>query len=202
MKLICIGRNYVKHIEELGNEIPTNPVIFIKPYSAITESDEITFPKAIKSAHFEGEFILRICKNGHANSISEAASFYDAISVGVDFTDRKHQDFLKGKGLPWETAKAFDNSAVIGQWIDKKALDIENLHFTLTINDEEKQYGDPKFMMYNFDTIIVEISKYFKLEEGDVIFTGTPEGVGEVAAGDVLKGYLNDQLLFTKTIGE
>lgn len=201
MKLICIGRNYVKHIEELGNEIPTYLVIFIKPSSAIATTDVLHFPKAIKSAHYEGEFILRICKNGHANSISEAASFYDAISVGVDFTDRTHQDFLKGKGLPWETAKAFDNSAVIGQWIDKAALNMDQIHFTLHINGIEKQYGDPKFMMYNFDTIIVEISKYFKLKEGDIIFTGTPEGVGEVAAGDVLKGYLNDQLLFTKTIG-
>lgn len=201
MKLICIGRNYVKHIEELGNEIPTNPVIFIKPASAIVTNDVIHFPQAIKSAHFEGELLLRICKNGHANSISEAASFYDAISVGVDFTDRMHQDFLKNKGLPWETAKAFDNSAIIGKWIDKETIDMDQLHFSLNINNEVKQYGDPKLMMYNFNTIVYEISKYFKLEIGDVIFTGTPEGVGEVASGDIITGYLNDQLVFTNTIG-
>lgn len=200
MKLICIGRNYVKHIEELGNEIPSNPVIFIKPTSAIAESDVVQFPKAIKSAHYEGELLLRICKNGHANSIAEAASFYDAISVGVDFTDRTHQDYLKAKGLPWETAKAFDNSAIIGKWIDKSTLDLTELHFTLTINEVEKQYGEPRFMMYNFDTIVYEISKYFKLEEGDIVFTGTPEGVGAVAAGDSITGYLNNEEVFTKMI--
>lgn len=200
MKLICIGRNYVKHIEELGNEIPENPVIFIKPESAVAKQQTIHFPKSLKSVHFEGEMILRICKTGHATSIEESPTFYDALSVGIDFTDRKHQDYLKSRGLPWETAKAFDNSAVIGKWIPKATLNSESISFKLLKNNNIVQSSSTEFMMYNFDRIVYEISKFFKLEEGDVIFTGTPHGVGLTQFEDVFEGYLESEKVFKVTI--
>lgn len=200
MKLICIGRNYVKHIEELGNEIPENPVIFIKPESAVAKQQTIHFPKSLKSVHFEGEMILRICKTGHATSIEESPTFYDALSVGIDFTDRKHQDYLKSKGLPWETAKAFDNSAVIGKWIPKATINSESISFKLLKNNNIVQSSSTEFMMYNFDRIVYEISKFFKLEVGDVIFTGTPHGVGLTQFEDVFEGYLESEKVFKVTI--
>lgn len=200
MKLICIGRNYVKHIEELGNEIPENPVIFIKPESAVAKQQTIHFPKSLKSVHFEGEIILRISKNGHATSIEESPTFYDALSVGIDFTDREHQDYLKSKGLPWETAKAFDNSAVIGKWIPKETINSESISFKLLKNNNIVQSSSTEFMMYNFDRIVYEISKFFELEVGDVIFTGTPHGVGLTQSEDVFEGYLEFEKVFQVSI--
>ncbi|MFT3903305.1 MAG: fumarylacetoacetate hydrolase family protein [Niabella sp.] len=202
MKIFCVGRNYVAHAKELGNEIPEEPVIFMKPKTALLKSHlPFYYPEFTNELHYECELVIRICKNGRYVNKKYAYQYYDAISVGIDFTARDVQDELKKKGLPWEKAKAWDDSAVIGTW--RRINDFANkkdIKFSLYKNDEMVQYGNSGQMIYSFDSLIAHVSKYFSINIGDVIFTGTPAGVGEVVPTDVLEGILEDEVAFKLTI--
>jgi 2-keto-4-pentenoate hydratase/2-oxohepta-3-ene-1,7-dioic acid hydratase in catechol pathway len=191
MKVICIGRNYVAHAKELGNEVPTDAVIFMKPATAVTTSaEEFMIPSFTNNLHYEAELVLKICKNGKNVKPENAFEYFNEITVGIDFTARDVQNKLKEKGLPWEKAKAFDQSAMVGNWV---AIDDEEkanpIQFSLHINDKIVQQGDTSLMLFSFAAIIAEASTYFTLEEGDLIFTGTPEGVGACIAGDNFVGF-------------
>jgi len=197
MKIVCIGRNYAAHVRELNNAMPDEPVIFIKPDTAVLRNNAPFFiPEFTRDVHHEIEVVVKINKNGKAIPVQFAADYYDEITVGIDFTARDLQSKLKEKGLPWEKAKGFDHSAVIGKFIPKTALDMKNLDFHLTKNGETAQKGNTQMMMHTVDEVIAHVSQYFMLKTGDLIFTGTPEGVGPVAAGDELKGFLGDMQLF------
>ena len=198
MKFICIGRNYVEHAKELGNEVPEEPVIFMKPKSALLQTNmPFYYPAFTNELHYECEVVLRISKNGKYISEATAQQYYDAISVGIDFTARDVQSELKKKGLPWEKAKAWDNSAVLGKWNNISAdLDRKNILFSMRKNGEIVQSGNTRDMIHSFDQIIAHVSNYFSLNIGDVIFTGTPKGVGECSVGDELEGFLGDESMF------
>ena len=198
MKFLCIGRNYVEHAKELGNEVPEEPVIFMKPKSALLQQNmPFYYPDFTNELHYECEVVLRISKNGKYISEENAHQYYDAISVGIDFTARDVQSELKKKGLPWEKAKAWDNSAVLGSW-NTVAPDLarKNILFSMKKNGEVVQSGNTRDMIHGFDQIIAHVSNYFSLNIGDVIFTGTPKGVGECSVGDELEGFLGDQSMF------
>lgn len=199
MKIICIGRNYVDHIEELQNQRPTEPVIFIKPDSAILlYQHPFVIPEFSNEIHHEIELIVKINKVGKYIDAKFAHKYYDEISVGIDFTARDVQNELKAKGLPWEKAKSFDGSAVIGEFIPKKQFNsLENISFELTNNTKTVQKGNTSSMLWNIDQLIAHISQYFTLKIGDIIFTGTPEGVAVVKSDDVLEGYLESNKLFS-----
>ena len=198
MKIICIGRNYVNHIAELNNERPDEPVIFIKPDTApVQKQFPFVIPEFSNEVHYEIELIVKINKVGKYIEPKFAHKYYDEISVGIDFTARDLQDKLKAKGLPWEKAKAFDGSAVIGDFIDKTGFEtVDDINFELLKNGQSVQKSNTKYMLWKVDELIAEVSKYFTLRTGDVIFTGTPEGVGPVAPGDVLEGFLEEKKLF------
>lgn len=198
MKFICIGRNYVEHAKELGNEVPEEPVIFMKPKSALLQQNmPFYYPAFTNELNYECEVVLRISKNGKYISEENAHQYYDAISVGIDFTARDVQSELKKKGLPWEKAKAWDNSAVLGSWSTVAPdLDRKNIVFSMKKNGEVVQSGNTRDMIHGFDQIIAHVSNYFSLNIGDVIFTGTPKGVGECSVGDELEGFLGDQSMF------
>ena len=199
MKIICIGRNYAKHIEELQNERPDEPVIFLKPDTAVLPKDQDFYiPEFSSDVHHEIEIIVKINKVGKYIDTKFANKYYDEISVGIDFTARDVQQKLKDKGLPWEKAKAFDNSAVIGDFISKKIFNSnESLTFELQKNKQTAQIGDSALMLWQIDEIIAYVSRFFTLKTGDIIFTGTPEGVAQVKPGDVLEGYLKQKKLLT-----
>ncbi len=198
MKIFCVGRNYREHAKELGNEIPGDPVIFMKPKSALLQSNTpFYYPEFSNELHYEVELVLRICKNGKYISERHASKYYNAISVGIDFTARDIQNELKKKGLPWEKAKAWDNSAVVGLWTDITPAILKNpIHFSLTKNETVVQSGNSDDMIFRFDTVVSHISNYFSLNIGDLIFTGTPAGVGECVVGDVLIGFLEATKMF------
>lgn len=198
MKIICVGRNYIDHAKELGNDVPDEPVIFMKPKSALIQPNSpFYYPEFTNELHYECELVLRICKNGRYIQQRHAPNYYNAITVGIDFTARDIQQELKKKGLPWEKAKAFDNSAMIGKFIEITAIaDKKNIGFSFTKNGEEVQVGNSKDMIFSFDVLVAHISNYFSLNIGDVIFTGTPAGVGECSVGDELEGYLGADSLF------
>jgi len=198
MKIICIGRNYTKHIEELQNERPTEPVIFMKPDSAILlKQHPFVIPEFSSDIHHEIEIIVKISKVGKYIDAKFAHKYYDEIGVGIDFTARDLQQKLKDKGLPWEKAKAFDGSAVIGDFIPKTNYNsLENLTFELTRNGKTVQMGNTSLMLWKIDELISYVSQYFTLKIGDIIFTGTPEGVGLVEPEDVLEGFLEGTKLF------
>ena len=198
MKIICIGRNYVNHIAELNNERPDEPVIFIKPDTApVQKQFPFVIPEFSNDVHYEIEVIVKINKVGKYIEPKFAHKYYDEISVGIDFTARDLQDALKKKGLPWEKAKAFDGSAVIGDFIDKTGFEtVDDINFELLKNGQSVQKSNTKYMLWKVDELVAEVSKYFTLRTGDVIFTGTPEGVGPVAPGDVLEGFLEEKKLF------
>ncbi|WP_338408124.1 fumarylacetoacetate hydrolase family protein [uncultured Flavobacterium sp.] len=198
MKIICIGRNYVNHIEELNNERPTEPVIFMKPDSAVLlKQHPFVIPEFSQDIHHEIEIIVRINKVGKHIEAKFAHKYYDEISVGIDFTARDVQDQLKSKGLPWEKAKAFDGSAVIGEFLPKKQFNsLENITFELTNNNKTVQKSNASHMLWKIDELISFISRYFTLKIGDIIFTGTPEGVAVVKPDDVLEGFLEGNKLF------
>ena len=198
MKIICIGRNYTKHIEELQNERPTEPVIFMKPDSAVLlKQHPFVIPEFSEDIHHEIEVIVKINKVGKYIDAKFAHKYYDEISVGIDFTARDLQQKLKEKGLPWEIAKAFDGSAVIGDFLPKsKFSSLENLTFELTNNNISVQKGDTAQMLWKIDEIIAYVSQFFTLKIGDIIFTGTPEGVARIQPEDVLEGYLEGNKLF------
>lgn len=196
MKIVCIGRNYAAHIEELNNEKPTDPVIFMKPDTAILLKKQPFFiPDFSEDLQYETELIIKINKVGKHIDKKFAHKYYDEISVGIDFTARDLQNKLKKKGLPWECSKAFDGSAVIGKWISKTSLNksMDDLEFTLQKNEEIVQEGFTKLMLYSADELIAYVSKFFTLKIGDIIFTGTPAGVGKVAVNDRLVAYLEKQ---------
>lgn len=202
MKIFCIGRNYVDHAKELGNEVPLEPVIFMKPKSALLQSHTpFYYPEFTNELHSEVELVLRISKNGKYIQEKHASKYYNGITAGVDFTARDIQDELKAKGLPWEKAKAWDNSTVLGKWIDiTPELNKNNINFCLYKNKELVQQGNSNEMVFNFDKIVAHISNYFSLNIGDVIFTGTPAGVSECVVGDELEGFIEDESLFQLSI--
>ncbi|MGV4414566.1 fumarylacetoacetate hydrolase family protein [Chryseobacterium sp. T1] len=201
MKIICIGRNYSEHAKELGNEIPENPVIFIKPDTAILKRDtDFYIPEFSNDIHYELEVAVKISKGGKYIQKENAAKHYEEIGLGIDFTARDLQSELKSKGLPWELAKGFDGSAVISDFFPKAQFDLENLGFSLQLNQQVVQDGNTKDMIFNIDDIIVFASQYFSLRIGDIIFTGTPKGVGKVKENDVLDAYIEDKKLFSLRI--
>lgn len=198
MKIICIGRNYTKHIEELQNERPEEPVVFMKPDSAVLlKQHPFVIPEFSDDIHHELEIIVKINKVGKYIDAKFAHKYYDEIGVGIDFTARDLQQKLKDKGLPWEKAKAFDGSAVIGEFLPKNNFSsLENLTFELTKNGKTVQKGNSSHMLWKIDELISYVSQYFTLKIGDIIFTGTPEGVGIVKPEDVLEGFLEGNKLF------
>ena len=198
MKIICIGRNYTNHIAELKNERPTEPVVFMKPDSAVLlKQHPFVIPEFSEEIHHEIEIIVKINKVGKYIEPKFAYKYYDEISVGIDFTARDLQDKLKSKGLPWEKAKAFDGSAVIGDFLPKTDfVSMENLTFELTNNSVPVQKGDTSLMLWKIDELISYVSQFFTLKIGDIIFTGTPEGVAAVKPNDVLEGFLENKKLF------
>ncbi len=197
MKIICIGRNYTEHIEELANEKPENPVIFMKPDSAILlKNNPFVIPPFSDDVHYEVEVLVKINRIGKHIQKEFAHKYYDEIGLGIDFTARDLQSKLKSKGLPWEKAKAFDGSAVIGNFIPKKSFDLDNLNFKLFKNKELVQDGNTAKMLWKIDEIIAYVSQFFTLKIGDIIFTGTPAGVGKVAVNDILNGELEGKELF------
>ena len=199
MKIICIGRNYADHVKELDNAKPTDPVIFLKPDTAILLKKQPFFiPEFSSDVHHEVELLVRINRIGKHIDKKFAYKYYDEIGLGIDFTARDLQKELKENGLPWEKAKAFDGSAVIGNFIDKEQFtDIDNIEFSLKKNGKTVQNGNSMLMMWKIDALIEYISKYFTLKIGDVIFTGTPAGVGSVKADDVLTGYIGKTEMFS-----
>jgi 2-keto-4-pentenoate hydratase/2-oxohepta-3-ene-1,7-dioic acid hydratase in catechol pathway len=198
MKIFCVGRNYAEHAKELGNEVPEEPVIFMKPKSALLQANTpFYYPEFSNELHYEVELVLRISKNGKYIQEQQAEKYYDAISVGIDFTARDIQAELKKKGLPWEKAKAWDNSAVLGKWIELNSTLLNNpFHFSLQQNGNTVQLGDSTHMIFSFNKIIANISNYFSLNIGDLVYTGTPSGVGECVTGDLLEGYLEKEKMF------
>ncbi|MDN3674198.1 fumarylacetoacetate hydrolase family protein [Flavobacterium branchiarum] len=198
MKIICIGRNYTNHIEELQNERPTEPVVFMKPDSAVLlKQHPFVIPEFSEDIHHEIELIVKINKVGKYIEPKFAHKYYDEISVGIDFTARDLQAKLKEKGLPWEKAKAFDGSAVIGEFLPKTQFSsLENITFELTNNAKTVQKGNSNMMLWKIDELVSYVSQYFTLKIGDIIFTGTPEGVAAVKPDDVLEGFLEGKKLF------
>ena len=198
MKIICIGRNYLAHIKELDNDLPTEPMFFMKPDTALLPAGEpFPYPDFSNKIHYETELVLRICKTGKAIDEKAASEYYDAITVGVDFTARDLQSQCKAKGHPWEIAKAFDYSAPVGEF--KKISELkhpEDIAFGMKLNGKWAQQGHSRDMIFNFDRIISHISRFVTLNEGDYIFTGTPQGVGEVHTGDKLELFLEGDLTF------
>lgn len=198
MKIICIGRNYTDHINELSNEKPSNPVVFLKPDTSISLKGQPFFiPEFSKEVHHEVEVLVRINRIGKHIQPKFAHKYYNEIGLGIDFTARDLQAQLKQKGLPWEKAKGFDGSAVVGKWLQKSDLPaVDQLHFKLIKNGEVVQSGNTALMLWKIDELIAYISQFFTLKIGDIIFTGTPAGVGPVAPNDVLEGRLEEQELF------
>ena len=198
MKIIRIGRNYASHIEELKNERPSEPVVFLKPDSAILlKQHPFVIPEFSQDVHHEIELIVKISKVGKYIEPKFAHKYYDEISVGIDFTARDLQAKLKEKGLPWEKAKAFDGSAVIGEFLPKSQfVSLENVTFELKNNNLTVQKGNSNRMLWNIDELVSYVSQFFTLKIGDIIFTGTPEGVAAVKPDDVLEGFLEGQKLF------
>jgi acylpyruvate hydrolase len=198
MKIICIGRNYAEHAKEMKAETPTEPVFFMKPESAIVRNgDPFFYPKFSKEVHHEVEIILHVCRNGKNIQKKFANKYYDEIAIGIDFTARDLQAQCKAKGLPWEKAKAFDGSAPIGTFVPKTHFkDINNLAFHLDINGKTVQKGNTKDMIFSFDTIIEYVSQFVTLKMGDLIYTGTPVGVGPVQVGDDMVAYIENEKLF------
>jgi len=197
MKIICIGRNYAKHIEELANERPKDPVVFLKPDSAILPKKMPFFiPPFSNEIHYEVEVLVKINKVGKYIDAKFAKKYYDEIGLGIDFTARDVQTQCKEKGLPWEKAKAFDGSAVIGDFYPKEKFDLENLPFQLIRNEVIVQDGNTNAMLWKIDELIAYVSQFFTLKKGDLLFTGTPAGVGKVQGNDILVGMLGGNRAF------
>ena len=198
MKIFCIGRNYAEHATELGNAIPNDPVIFMKPKNALLGSRApFYYPAFSNELNYEAEIVLSVSKNGKFISKKHAYKYISQVTLGIDFTARDVQNELKSKGLPWEKAKAWDNSALVGKWIPTTEDTFKsNINFSLEKNDHTVQVGNSTDMIFPFDYLIAHISEYFSLNIGDLIFTGTPAGTGECSVGDLLKGYLNNDKMF------
>lgn len=197
MKIIAIGRNYAEHAKELNNPVPTTPVIFLKPDTAILKDNKPFYlPDFSTDIHFELEVVLKICKEGKHIAEKFAGNYFDEVGLGIDFTARDIQSKHKEKGLPWELAKAFDNSAPVSTFMPKSDFeDLYQLHFELHVNGITRQKGNTKDLLFSFEKIIAFVSQYITLKKGDLIFTGTPEGVGQVKQGDKLEAWLMDKQL-------
>ncbi len=196
MKIICIGRNYAEHAKEMKSEVPTEPVFFMKPDTALLKDGEpFYYPEFTKDLHHEIEVVIKINKVGKHIDAQFAHKYYDEIGLGIDFTARDIQAQCKAKGLPWEKAKAFDASAPLGKFVSKSQLgNLNDINFELKINGASRQVGNTKDLLFTFDQVIAYVSQFVTLKVGDLIYTGTPEGVGPVAIGDQLQGYLNGDL--------
>jgi len=195
MKIICVGRNYKEHAKELKNAVPTEPVIFLKPDSAILNNNQPFFiPDFSKNLHYEVEIVYKICKVGKTIATQFAHRYYDSIAIGIDFTARDIQENCRKKGLPWEISKAFDSSAAISKFIAKSEFEnINNITFSLLKNEKQVQLGNTSDMIFSIDNVIAYVSNYFTLKTGDLIYTGTPVGVGPVCKGDNLKAFIGEK---------
>lgn len=193
MKIICIGRNYSEHAKELGNAIPEQPVIFMKPDTALLKGNDFYLPEFSNDIHYELEVVVKISKPGKYIQKESAYKHYEEIGLGIDFTARDLQSDLKAKGLPWELAKAFDGSAVVGNFFKKELYNLNATEFSLHKNKEAVQQGNTKDMLFSIEDIIAFVSQYFTLKVGDLIFTGTPKGVGKVEEKDILEAYLEEE---------
>lgn len=200
MKIFCIGRNYINHAKELNNPIPKKPLVFMKPPTALLKNNrDFYHPEFSDDIHYETEIVVKIAKNGKHIQTQFAKNYYKEIGLGIDFTARDLQSELKQKGHPWEIAKGFDHSAVIGQFIPKEELN-KDIVFSLLKNGEKVQEGNTKDMLFSIDDIISYISKYFMLQTGDLVYTGTPAGVGKIEIGDVFEGFIGEKMLFSTKI--
>jgi len=200
MKIICIGRNYAEHAKEMKADLPTEPVFFMKPDTALLKEGDFYIPDFTKDLHHEIELVLKICKVGKHIEEQFAHKYYDEIGLGIDFTARDIQAKCKEKGLPWEKAKAFDNSAPIGAFVKKETLDLANINFELKVNGQSRQIGNSKDLIFSFDKVIAYVSQFVSLKVGDLIYTGTPEGVAAVKMGDKLEGFVNGASFFKLNI--
>ena len=201
MKILCVGRNYAAHAAELGNNTPEEPVVFLKPDSAILGKGlPFVIPAFSTDIHHELEVVFKIGRVGKHIEPKFALRYLESVTVGIDFTARTLQLDLKNKGLPWEKAKGFDGSAVVGKWISLDGLDPASLSFRLEKNGRTVQSANTRQMTFSLESIISHISQYFTLKTGDYLFTGTPEGVGPVSPGDILEGFLNDESLFRVSV--
>lgn len=198
MNIFCVGRNYRDHARELDNPIPEQPLIFCKPMSSLLQDNgDFTIPDFSEDIHYEGELVIRICREGKAISLAEASTYYDKMAFGIDFTARDVQARLKEKGHPWEIAKGFDQSAAVSRFISVNTSLSDNISFETRKNGAVVQAGNTRDMIFSNEDIIVYLSKFFTLHEGDMIFTGTPAGVGRVNPGDVLEGYIDGRKLLS-----
>ena len=199
MKIICVGQNYLNHIKELNSKRNKSPILFLKPDSSIIQKNQPFFiPEFSKEIHYEAEIILKFDKLGKHIDRKFSNKYYNQISLGIDFTARDLQEKLKKSGHPWEKAKSFDNSAVVGDWIDVNNFqDINNINFSLKLNNEIVQSSNSSNMIWKIDDLVTEVSNYFTLKIGDILFTGTPEGVGKVNIGDILDGFLEEKKVFS-----
>lgn len=196
MKFICVGRNYAAHAKELGNKIPDEPVIFLKPDTALLRNNGVFFlPSFSENIHYEGELVFRVCKDGKNISERFASSYIDAVTVGIDFTARDWQNKLKDKGLPWELSKAFDSSAAIGEFIPLKSDALNSISFHMNLNGNTVQSSSSANMIFSTEKLITFISRFITLRNGDMIFTGTPEGVGSIKINDELEGFIDKEQL-------
>ena len=199
MKIICVGQNYLNHIKALNSKRNKSPILFLKPDSSIIQKNQPFFiPEFSKEIHYEAEIILKFDKLGKHIDKKFSNKYYNQISLGIDFTARDLQEKLKKSGQPWEKAKSFDNSAVVGDWIDVNNFqDINDINFCLKLNNEIVQSSNSSNMIWKIDDLVTEVSNYFTLKIGDILFTGTPEGVGKVSIGDVLDGFLEEKKVFS-----
>ncbi len=199
MKIICVGRNYIDHINELSNQKPTEPVLFIKPDSSVLiNGSPFVIPEFSNDVHHEVEVLVKICKVGKYIQPKFADKYYNQIGLGIDFTARDIQSKLKEKGLPWEISKGFDGSAIIGNFVDKTHFqDLQNVSFELKKNNEIVQKGNTKDMLWQINELIAYVSQFFTLKTGDIIFTGTPSGVSKVNPNDELEGFLEGEKMFS-----
>lgn len=200
MKIICIGRNYAEHAKEMKAELPTEPVFFMKPDTALLRDADFYLPDFTSDLQHEIELVLRISKAGKHIEEQFANKYYDAVGLGIDFTARDIQAHCKAKGLPWEKAKAFDNSAPIGAFLPVNELAVDSIAFELLVNGQKRQVGNSSDLIFSFDKVISYISKFISLKVGDLIYTGTPEGVASVKVGDKLEGFLNGKQLLVLNI--
>ena len=188
MKIFCVGRNYADHARELNNPLPTEPVIFMKPATALLKpGQDFYLPNFSQEIHYECEVVLKVCKMGKHIAPEFAHKYFQEFTLGLDFTARDLQRKLKEKGLPWEKAKAFDQSAFVGEWRSKEKYPVENLSFSLLKNGEMVQQGNTQDLIFSFQQLVCQISRFFTLQVGDLIYTGTPAGVGAVSLGDTLE---------------
>ncbi|MEX1000945.1 MAG: fumarylacetoacetate hydrolase family protein [Crocinitomicaceae bacterium] len=196
MKIICIGRNYVQHAKEMNAEVPSEPLFFLKPDTALLKENQFYYPNFTSDLHYEVELVLKITKHGKHIALEHAHHYFEKVGLGIDFTARDIQSICKAKGLPWEKAKAFDHSAILSQkFIDLSQFE-DTIEFSLEKNGTMVQKGSTRHLLFSFEELISYISQFITLKAGDLIYTGTPEGVGPVQRGDQLKGYIGDQQMF------